>query len=283
MLSDISAKPILPAPPITPGPAVSAKPCLTPEQSHPFLAQSLLVIDLEATCFLPMDSQGRSEEAQKEVIQIGAVHMHRGKLLAAVMDQLVRPEKSYITHRCQKLTGISPQMVRHAPSFRTAMEELGHLVQRLEITAWAGWGDFDGQQIYRQCLREVLPHPMGALPYFNLSRLLSPALLGEFAGRSEYKDGKPLRTKDRVSVERACEMLGFAFPGQPHNALADAKATAMALERMAAHFSLNTAAVERTRRVPAIKTRPASEAVAQVSDLLGAAANSPEHDTAMKA
>lgn len=235
------------------GKTAPAKPCLTPEQSQIVLAQSLLVVDLEATCFLPMDALGRSEEAQKEIIQIGAVHLHRGKLLASVMDQLVRPERSYITYRCEQLTGINPQMVRHAPGFRAVMEELGKLAQRLELTAWAGWGDFDGQQIYRQCLREVIPHPMGALPYLNLSRLLSPALLGEFGGRTEYRDGKPLRSKDRVSVERACDMLGITFPGRPHNALADAKASAMVVERVASLFDVSHQAPNRGKATPRLQ------------------------------
>jgi inhibitor of KinA sporulation pathway (predicted exonuclease) len=163
-----------------------------------------IYIDVEMTCWNGPPPVGMKQE----IIEIGAVAMDLTSLeITQEKSYFVRPRCWEISANCTALTGITKKDIQSASSFQDVLAEF------IEAFAPKGklcgtWGD-DADLIHRTCQERGLKSPLRHL--VDVSHLFQRAFL----------------LKDRVSLQKAVMLLGSKFDGAPHNALGDARNTAL--------------------------------------------------------
>ncbi|WP_082486167.1 3'-5' exonuclease [Acidovorax sp. Leaf84] len=144
-----------------------------------------------------------------EIIEIGAEWASADGRLIDTFQALVRPAvHPHLTPFCKQLTGINQSDVDSAEPFPIAAAKLASFAQRFqpESTVWGSWGQFDANQLTRECERHGVQHPLTGLEHVNLKR--------RFAKGRKIKE---------VGMARALQMVGCALEGAHHRGLDDAK------------------------------------------------------------
>lgn len=116
----------------------------------------ILVVDLEATC---QQSNIWPEGQYQEIIEIGVCRLKTKSL--TIEDKtsiLVKPECSKINKYCTDLTGITPEDVLSACSFKEASIYLQEEFDSLRAP-WASYGDWDKEMLDRQCSQLNIQNP----------------------------------------------------------------------------------------------------------------------------
>jgi len=119
-------------------------------------SESILVIDVEATCWQGPNPPGQ----QNEIIEIGICVLDpvTGEPLQRGCF-LVRPERSTVSPFCTELTTLTQaQLEAEGISFREACARLQTEFRSRE-RAWASYGDYDRKQFVRQCESFGVPYP----------------------------------------------------------------------------------------------------------------------------
>lgn len=176
--------------------------------------QCVLIIDLEATC----DEGDRLLAEEMEIIEIGAVWASADGRVIDTFQALVRPVlHPHLTSFCKQLTGINQSDVDDAEPFPIAAAKLASFAQRLQSdsTVWGSWGQFDANQLARECGRHGVQHPLIGFEHVNLKR--------RFAKGRKIKE---------VGMARALQMVGCALEGAHHRGLDDAKNIAKLLRHL---------------------------------------------------
>ena len=109
----------------------------------------ILIIDLEATCW----ENDRIPIGQKvDIIEIGICELNlESKAISKKQSIYIIPERSEINRFCTGLTGITPQLIdQKGIYFEEACEKIKDEYHSLPLT-WAGFGNFDKEQIFEQC------------------------------------------------------------------------------------------------------------------------------------
>jgi inhibitor of KinA sporulation pathway (predicted exonuclease) len=130
---------------------------------------TLLIIDLEATCWRGHPPSGQ----QSEIIEIGIcpldvvtlAHPPQGDSL------LVRPTRSTISEFCTTLTTLTQAQVDDGISFAAACQTLRERYHSTEVV-WASWGEYDRKMFERQCELFDVHYPFNKRHY-NLKSVLS--------------------------------------------------------------------------------------------------------------
>src|SRR5690606_36827435 len=92
-----------------------------PKESMANRTHSLLVIDLEATCWQGDPPPGM----QSEVIEVGIAELDTRALEITRAEAIfVRPQHSEVSPFCTRLTSIAPEHVADAPTFPEDAERL---------------------------------------------------------------------------------------------------------------------------------------------------------------
>lgn len=162
----------------------------------------LVVIDLEMTCWEADPPPGQ----QSDVISIGAVELvldEQEPRLGRTFERLVKPERSDVSDFCTRLTGLTPAMLRRAPSFIEACSALNRTLGG-SSKSWGGWGD-DRTALLEGAARHGITPPLEG-PYIDLG-----ALWGMLMGAQRS-----------IGLRQALSMQGLEFDGTPHRALSDA-------------------------------------------------------------
>lgn len=134
-----------------------------------FLADEVLVIDVEATCWEGPPPPGEASE----IIQIGLCRLSLRTLQRVGKSSILIRPKSGISPFCTRLTGITPETVAGAGTLEDALHALReHHVHRDRL--WASWGDYDRKQFERDCARFGLKYPFGPR-HLNVKTLFSLA------------------------------------------------------------------------------------------------------------
>lgn len=177
-----------------------------------------IVIDLEMNT---LNNQFKDEKriCNREIIQIGAVLLDEQYQEIGYFNTLVKPQyNERIERKFEKLTGITTEMVRHAPTFTEALEQFLSWCRSIkdEIRIYQ-WSESD----YAQIKREI-----------KLKRVSLNAeeeeLLHRFQDfQKEY--GETLGISRALSLKDAVMYAGVDFAGKEHDALDDAKNTAALL------------------------------------------------------
>lgn len=131
---------------------------------------SVLVIDLEATCWEKNDQAHK----ESEIIEIGltVVSPYEPACILENKSILVKPTTTEINDFCTQLTSITPEMVeKDGISFFEACDLLKDKYRSKRYT-WASWGDYDRRQFERQCRRENISYPFGPT-HLNVKNLFA--------------------------------------------------------------------------------------------------------------
>lgn len=132
--------------------------------------KKILLIDLEATCWMPRSEQG---DQKSEIIELGVcfLNMETGEP-EQKKSYLVRPVYSEVSQFCQELTTISPEMIKEQGiPFEHAINKLKKDFGRANRT-WASWGFYDQAKLRDDCNLHNVPYPMG-INHINVKNLYS--------------------------------------------------------------------------------------------------------------
>lgn len=113
-----------------------------------------IIFDLEATSW-----EDRNLPADKEIIEIAAVQLDDNLAAQSEFDSFVRPlENPVLSAFCSELTRIRQDRIDQAEPFATVFPRFLDWIGDGAITI-ASWGDFDLQQLQRDCKRHGLKFP----------------------------------------------------------------------------------------------------------------------------
>lgn len=171
-----------------------------------YLQDAVLVVDLEATCWLGHPPEGQ----RNEIIEIGIAALDLAtNTISKSGTVLIKPVASEISAFCTELTHITPELIaEHGVSFAQACQWLQdeyHVHQRL----WVSWGSYDLKMMQAECKLQNHPYPFSAY-HQNLKRIYA----------------KLTKTKHGLGLSKAIEALGLAFEGTHHRGGDDAYNTA---------------------------------------------------------
>lgn len=163
-----------------------------------------LVIDFEATC-CDRNSIPREET---EIIEIGAV-MADAETLNVVdeFSTFVRPVRhARLTAFCTELTSITQEQVDTAPGFSDMVTRLRVWAEQYPGHLFCSWGDYDRNQLMRECRIHGVEYPFGD-GHLNLKKRFS-----------EWQD---LRMK--LGMAGALRRAGIPLDGTHHRGIDDAR------------------------------------------------------------
>jgi len=186
---------------------------------------TILVVDLEATCWFPRNTNNGQEQ---EIIEIGCAYLHLDQnkyLVVAQPSILVLPRYSTVSDFCTELTGhTQARLDKEGVTFEQAIERLrvlGHDIEEMnKPISWASFGDWDCTMLRSQCKRFGVEYPLGTT-HFNIK-----SLLGVFRGQRSSGLRKSLRS------------MGMEFEGKPHSGVDDAVNAARVLGEMVKRYRM---------------------------------------------
>jgi len=161
------------------------------------------VVDLEATCWAREDPDAAHNVS--DIIEIG-VAVLRLKPLEIVRKAsiVVKPTNSEVSAFCTKLTGWTSADVAKGCTLAQAAQQLRDEFQA-HRRPWASWGDYDREQVRRQCEREGVKYPFGR-SHINVKL------------RHSLDSG----TSRSMGMQYALVDLGLELEGQHHRGVDDA-------------------------------------------------------------
>ena len=178
-----------------------------------------VVVDLE------MNKIRQKSEARRictqETIEIGAVMLDDNLQEVASFRTYVKPEyNDGIDRKISRLTGITDEMVEHAPFFNEAFRMFTNwcLGTGDDVTIYA-WSDSDFNQIRKEML----------LKDYQISETEEILVTNEWADFQQEFDAH-LGFERQLSLKMALDMAGIDFAGREHDALDDARNTAELLQ-----------------------------------------------------
>ena len=178
-----------------------------------------VVVDLE------MNKIRQNSEARRictnETIEIGAVMLDDNLQEIASFRTYVKPEyNTGIDRKISKLTGITDDMVVHAPTFNDAFRMFTNwCLGTGDVVTIYAWSDSD----YNQISKEMI------LKGYQVSDAEMPLLSTTWSDFQQEFDSH-LGFERRLSLKMALDMAGIDFSGREHDALDDARNTAELLQ-----------------------------------------------------
>ena len=174
----------------------------------------IVVIDLEATCWEPKNSQPANEK--QEIIEIG-VCLLNPKTGARTKKQgiLIKPTMSKVSTFCTELTTLTQeQLDAEGISFKEAVNKLTSEYASAN-RVMASFGDYDRDAMMKQC------HQMGVKYPFSKRHINVKTLVSLHLGMLK-----------EVGLARSCKDLGIDMDGTHHRGVDDAWNTAAVLSRV---------------------------------------------------
>jgi len=162
----------------------------------------ILIVDLEATCW----EHDRIPAGQKvDIIEIGICELNRTtKAISKKQSIYVIPGRSKINKFCTDLTGITPQLIKEkGVHFEEACEKIRDEYDSTSLT-WAGFGNFDKEQIMEQCDYLGIENPFSE-NYLNIMHQFK-------AYNGLYK---------MMGLKRALKAMNMDFEGHHHSGADD--------------------------------------------------------------
>lgn len=161
----------------------------------------ILVVDLEATCWLSDPPEGQ----ESDIIEIGicTLEVATGRRLDKA-SIVVRPERSTISEFCTALTTLTQEEVDQGISLREACSLL-RTEYRSKERLWASFGDYDRLMFEHECLTHSVKYPFGR-GHINVKSLFAV-----------------MQNLDReLPLDEAMDWLGFPLEGHHHRGEDDA-------------------------------------------------------------
>ena len=172
---------------------------------------SIVIIDLEATCWNGKVPQGQVNE----IIEIGICVLDTSTgLISKNEGILIKPERSKVSPFCSALTTITQEMLdTEGISFEVACTKLREDYNAHYYT-WASYGAYDLNMMKKQCRIRGVDYPL------SQNHINVKALFSEVRG---------LRRK--VGMNGALKMLNIPLEGTHHRGIDDANNIAKILYR----------------------------------------------------
>lgn len=184
---------------------------------------TIIVVDLEATCWFPRNANHGQEQ---EVIEIGAAKLeieHDNSYIVTPLEPLyVAPQFSTISDFCTELTGLTQaKLDRDGVPFDQALKQLLSYCQGPGyLRSWASWGSDDRDFLRRQCERFDCRYPLNQ-PHFDIQALMML-----------------MRGCRKIGLKNAVERFGLTFEGRPHTGIDDAVNAARVLGEMVKRYRM---------------------------------------------
>jgi inhibitor of KinA sporulation pathway (predicted exonuclease) len=173
----------------------------------------LAIVDLEATCWRGTPA------AESEVIEIGAVFVEATGEVVDEFQTFVRPTLApQLSPFCRSLTHIAQADVDPAPTFGPALEAFADWADGHGEFVLGSWGEYDKNQLRRECRRNDLTYPFGA--HVNLKRLFAA-----------HEGRRP------CGMSKALRDLGLPLEGTHHRGIDDARNIARIWQTIRGHES----------------------------------------------
>jgi inhibitor of KinA sporulation pathway (predicted exonuclease) len=164
---------------------------------------SIIVIDIEATCWKQQPPPGQ----QHEIIEIGVCRLDLASgELADRRSILVKPQRSKVSPFCTALTSLTQEMVDEGMLLGDACT----LLQREYGAAgrlWASWGDYDRLMFERQTATLCVDYPFSQ-QHMNVKQV--------YAGLNKQRKGRA------VGMAKALDQTGLGAEGRLHRGVDDA-------------------------------------------------------------
>lgn len=126
----------------------------------------IIVIDLEATCWVKKPPPGE----QSEIIEIGICILDMATLTPdRKRSLLIKPMRSKVSEFCTDLTSITPEMVANGMTYKEACQVLEDAYESREHL-WASWGDYDRRMLRWESREFNVPYPLTD-EHLNLKQL----------------------------------------------------------------------------------------------------------------
>lgn len=181
--------------------------------------KTYVVIDVEM-CRVPGRTRLQGYLHTNEIIQIGAVMMNEAYERIAEFSSFVHPDYGKISDFIQRLTGISEQDVRRAPSLEQTLTAMKGWIGNRDVI-FCAWSETDYTQIRDEIEAKGLSREAFAL-FLEEDRWVDyQKIAGERFGSS-----RP------VSLANALRAARLRPEGQAHDGLTDSWNTARLIEKM---------------------------------------------------
>ena len=175
-----------------------------------------VVVDFEM-CDVPRGPVLKHYNYGTEIIEIGAVLLDESLNIVENFKSYVAPQYGYINSRIHELTKISFQDVANAPSFKEALEEF--LAWVPEDATLVSWSENDEKQIkYESECKEL-----------NIPQL--DKLFGNWLD-CQRTFGEKMNTDRCYKLTEALRLTGIDYEDGEHDALVDARNTALLFAKM---------------------------------------------------
>lgn len=166
--------------------------------------RSVVVIDVESTCWEPPEYQPFTEIS--EIIEIGIAVVNIDSLVIEKNDSIiVRPQRSKLSKFCTKLTTLTQEYVDQGTTFQAAIEILRR-DYNTENRTFVSWGDYDRKQFQTNCKDYGVRYPFGPR-HMNLKNTF--ALLN--------------RLPKEYDLDAALKYLEMPLEGTHHRGIDDAR------------------------------------------------------------
>ncbi len=163
-----------------------------------------LIIDFEATCC----DKNSIPRAETEIIEVGAVMVAADSLkIVDEFSTFVRPVRHpQLTAFCTELTSITQDQVEAAPVFAEVVLSLRDWADKFQGYFFCSWGDYDRNQLRRECDRNSIPYPFTD-DHINLKKRFS----------------ERLGTQRKFGMAGALRKLNIPLDGTHHRGIDDAR------------------------------------------------------------
>ena len=169
-----------------------------------------VVVDLEMCKTYPTNANTQNQ-FKRELIQIGAVLLDSEYRECGTFDTYVAPEFGRVDTTISRLTGITLENTKNAPSAKEVLERFAEwLPDNVELVAWS---QSDEKQLKNELLRKGLDIP-------KLTKTF-----GNWVDCQELF-GDKLDTDKQYRLSEALSIADIPCEDGAHNALVDAKNTA---------------------------------------------------------
>ena len=175
-----------------------------------------VVLDLEM-CRVSKEARSGVFKSGSELIQIGAVELDEHYQITRVFQTFVKPEYGALDPFIMKLTGIKPEDLENAPTAREALNSFYEWLD--EDSIFVTWSDSDILQIDDELYYKEIDIP--GMYYFLDNYIDCQLLFGEM-----------LHTSKQYKLSEALTIANIEYDTAIHNALVDAKNTAILFSKL---------------------------------------------------
>lgn len=175
---------------------------------------SILVIDLESTCWEGGVIEGKTQKEESEIIELGVCEIKKDNGIYKIADKasiMVKPTKHpVLSEYCINLTSITQELIKEGQILDQALRTFNNRFSPKKKTLVA-WGNYDIWQIKKEC------NEKGYMDSYNFSNTYINAK-NLFA----LKHG----LNKEVGLTEALKIAGMKFEGNQHRGVDDAYNTA---------------------------------------------------------